>query len=108
MSRNNVLIDLGKLGGRVFVGRSSGKKARKYFKLDECNEKVCKLVIKVPENTISINSSFFLGLFGPDVERIHSVELFFDYVDISRLGERFQDQLKTAVSRSLLNRGLTL
>tara|TARA_R110000823_G_scaffold111008_1_gene231245 strand:+ start:1562 stop:1888 length:327 start_codon:yes stop_codon:yes gene_type:complete len=101
MTNKAVNIDLNKLTGRVFVGRSNGQAARKHFKLDSYNPKDNTLIFLVPDNTISINSSFFLGLFGRDVQQIGDFKAFFDYVDISRVDDRFKEQLQVAVKRSL-------
>lgn len=101
MTKKVVNIDLKKLTGRVFVGRSNGQAARKHFKLDQYSPKENTLVFLVPDDTISINSSFFLGLFGRDVQKIADFKDFFDYVDISKVDERFKEQLQVAVKRSL-------
>lgn len=101
MTKKVVKIDLRKLTGRVFVGRSNGQAARKHFKLDQYNPKENTLCFLVPDDTISINSSFFLGLFGRDVQEIADFNAFFEYVDISDVDERFKEQLQVAVKRSL-------
>ena len=101
-------MDFSVLGVRVFIGRPNGKKARKHFKLDALDVSKDKIRFKVPENTISINSSFFLGLFAQEVIECGSVEKFFEYVDISQVDERFQEQLRSVVSRSLFNKNLKL
>jgi len=108
MKKEKITIDLQKLDGRVFVGRSNGQLARKYFKLDSCSEDNCSIEFVIPEDTISVNSSFFLGLFGTDVQRIGDFESFFNYVDISKVNPRFKEQLEVAVKRSLSRSGYGL
>lgn len=52
---------------RVFSGRDRGEFARKKLNLDE-EDKIDEVVTVIfPEDTISLNSSFFLGLFGKSV-----------------------------------------
>lgn len=101
MSNNLVEVNLKALGGKVFVGRKNGQAARKHFHLERYNESRNTLIFLVPPGTISINSSFFLGLFGPDIQRIASYRKFFEYVDITRVEDRHKVQLELAVKRSL-------
>jgi len=108
MVKKNITIDLKALDGRVFVGRSNGQRAREHFKLENCNEENCHIVFLIPKNTMSVNSSFFLGLFGVDVQRIGDFDLFFKYVDISKVDERFKKQLEIAVKRSISHTGYGL
>lgn len=101
MSKENVEVNLEKLSGKVFVGRANGQAARKYFRLNKYSEKDNRILFLVPKDTISVNSSFFLGLFGEDVQRIGDFDKFFEYVDIRFVDDRFKDQLEVAVKRSL-------
>lgn len=101
MTDKSMLVDLSKLSGRVFIGRPNGREARKYFEIDKLDPETSKIIFKVPENTISVNSSFFLGLFAQDILKLKDYDKFFEYVDISALPERFQNQLKSAVKRTL-------
>lgn len=66
-------VDLGnyrKGNSRVFSGRSEGKIVRKKLKLDEIDQTKEKLIIVFPEDTISLNSSFFLGVFGSSIRSL--------------------------------------
>lgn len=67
----NKEIDLGtyRSGGvKVFSGRDRGKKVRDAMDLDNLDkDKDLEITIKVPQDTISMNTSFFLGLFGDSV-----------------------------------------
>jgi hypothetical protein len=106
--RKLIVVDLEALTGRVFVGRSNGKLARKHFKLEAYNEEKNSIQFVIPQGTISVNSSFFLGLFGPDVQRIEDYNKFFEYVDISKVDVRYQQQLQLAVQRTLSSSGYGL
>ena len=97
----SVPVDLTKLSCKVFIGRPNGRAAREYFKIDRLDPETAMIIFKVPENTISVNSSFFLGLFAQDILKIRDYDKFFEYVDISNLPPRFQNQLKSAVKRTL-------
>ena len=48
-------------------GRQLGEKQRNKFKLDELDKDGNRYIIVIPENIISITSSFFLGTFGDSI-----------------------------------------
>lgn len=54
-------------GVKVFSGRDKGKDLRNKLKLDEIEKNEQIIVVIVPEDIYSLNSSFFLGLFGKSV-----------------------------------------
>jgi len=64
-------IDLGKYKSaksRVFSGRLEANVVRKKINLDILDKNDDEVVnITIPTDIISLNSSFFLGLFGPSV-----------------------------------------
>lgn len=61
------VIDFSDLGGPVYAGRPRGERARKQLKLDEQDKNGLVVNVRVPDDIYSLNSSFFLGLFGPSV-----------------------------------------
>jgi hypothetical protein len=66
-------IDLNKFKSQnstVFSGRDRGMSVRKKIDLDSLDKNKDKINIIVPKDTISINSSFFLGLFGKSVREL--------------------------------------
>lgn len=74
----NVKIDFTSLGGPVYSGRPRGAAIRHKFLLDEVDrDAAAKVEVSLPENTYSMTSSFFLGLFGPSVVKAGSSEAFF-------------------------------
>jgi hypothetical protein len=69
-------IDLGRFEGPVYTGRDRGERVRDELGLDSVDSASDDVVVKVPEGTYTISSSFFLGLFGPSVIRAGSQEAF--------------------------------
>jgi hypothetical protein len=61
-------------GVRVFAGRDRGKKVRDSSRLDELERECDTICVVVPEDVFSINSSFFLGMFGPSIARLGEIE----------------------------------
>jgi len=67
-------IDLGRYrteGSRVYAGRPRGEYARKAEDLDRTDSMDnVSIVVRIPEDTLSVNSSFFLGLFGDSIKHL--------------------------------------
>ena len=63
--------------GRVFAGRDRGKYCREKARLDKADGENRPVVVHVPRKTYSINSSFFLAMFGPSI-RHHGPEQFLE------------------------------
>lgn len=58
-------------GSRVFAGRDRGIRVREAMKLDEIDrEPEAEVEVIVPTDVFSVNSSFFLGLFGPSIRSL--------------------------------------
>jgi len=73
---------------KVFVGREAGYACREFFKLDELDKVGTEITVTIPEEVYSVNSSFFLGMFGDSIrdlgkDRFHS-QYHFVGKDISR------------------------
>ena len=66
------MIDLGKFSSATIVlsGRTKGEKIREELHLKENDEKPDLVEVVVPSEIVSMNSSFFLGLFGPSVLKL--------------------------------------
>ena len=54
---------------RVFSGRDRGEQVRKAAGLDEADATDSIIEIIIPDDILSVNSSFFLGLFAASVKR---------------------------------------
>mgnify|MGYP000426182991 CR=1 FL=1 len=70
------IIDFSKYNGPVYSGRARGERARIQANLDVLDKSVEKIEISVPDDTLTVTSSFFLGMFGPSVIRSGSREAF--------------------------------
>jgi hypothetical protein len=96
-----IMVDLTPLGGRVYVGRPNGSKARAHFKL-ESHEDNGDYPIKIlfPENAQTITSSFFLGMFGSSVRKAGSKEEFlkrFEFLASMRIKNEIDDGINDAL-----------
>lgn len=69
-------IDLSRYGGPVLMGREKGARIRGQLALDRADVEAVHVVVMVPDRTLSINSSFFLGLFGPSIRKAGSKDAF--------------------------------
>jgi hypothetical protein len=99
-----VSVNFSDLGGPVFVGRANGKNAREKLNVDSLDQLSEPVTVTVPENTYSINSSYFLGLFGPSVVAFGSREAFFDHYRFNA-PDVVMDSIARHVSRALVERG---
>jgi hypothetical protein len=57
-------------GNIVLSGRDKGEEVRKFLSLDANDGAPGVFTVKVPTQVLSLNSSFFLGLFGPSVKKL--------------------------------------
>jgi hypothetical protein len=91
-----------KQGSKVFSGRQEGKKARIELKLDEVEAKNQKISIIIPDDTLSINSSFFLGLFGDSIRKFgeNDFKVKYDFKCKDVLKRSVQDGIKRALKSS--------
>lgn len=85
-------------GSKVFAGRERGKLARQRAGLDQIDQTDTTVLVRVPEDIYSVNSSFFLGMFGPSIRRLGGEEFrrrfSFEGKDISRV---IEDGIKEAL-----------
>lgn len=97
------MIDLSKHGGPVFIGRDKGELVREEYNLEEIDTSDRQVVVKIPKDTFSINSSFFLGLFGKSIRSAGTKEKFlqkFAFID----GEQFTKTINDSISRALFEK----
>lgn len=94
-------IDLDKYrskASRVFAGRSRGEAVRTAAKLDDIDRTEEIVEVHVPEDTFSVNSSFFLGMFGGSIRTLGEDKFREKYrfvgKDVSRV---FEDGVKEAL-----------
>jgi hypothetical protein len=97
-------IDFKKLGGPVFVGRANGAQARQKLGLDQLDQQSDPIRVVIPTDAYAVNSSFFLGLFGPSLSLLNSRERFFAHYQFEG-PEHIVDSLHLVVERALASRG---
>lgn len=79
MMQNIKEINLKEFGGPVYTGRPRGEAIRDKIDLDSIDSTPSMEVkVIVPDDTFSLNSSFFLGLFGKSVRASGSREKFLE------------------------------
>jgi hypothetical protein len=61
----------------VYTGRDRGARLRAELGLDAVDTSDETVEVSIPENTYTVTSSFFLGLFGPSVVKAGSKDRFF-------------------------------
>jgi hypothetical protein len=54
----------------VITGRDCGEEFRRRFQLDSLDTSQDEAVVSIPAAVVSMNTSFFLGLFGPSVRHL--------------------------------------
>jgi hypothetical protein len=54
----------------LLSGRDSGLAARQHFNLDKLDVSDAHISVIIPDEVFSLNTSFFLGLFGDSVRRL--------------------------------------
>jgi hypothetical protein len=98
-------IDFAKLGGPVYVGRPNGEAARRKLLVDELDRAKEVVEVYVPDGTYSINSSYFLGLFGPSVVHFGSEESFFEHYNFHAPATHM-DSIHRHAERALREQGI--
>jgi hypothetical protein len=69
----NEIIDFQKFRSaesKVFSGRDRGKVVRDQINFDELIKSTKKVEIRIPSDVYTVNTSFFLGLFGNIVRKL--------------------------------------
>lgn len=61
------LANYNSVGIRVYAGRDRGEAVRKAARLDELDTAEGPVIVVIPADVFSVNSSFFLGMFGPSI-----------------------------------------
>lgn len=72
----SLTVDLSSVAGPVYSGRDRGVALREKYSLD-VREDCAEIVnVIIPASAYTVSSSFFLGLFGPSVQKCGSVDKF--------------------------------
>jgi hypothetical protein len=104
---SSILVDFDALGGPVYVGRARGQQVRAQLKLDEADRDNKNVTVRIPNSTFSINSSFFLGLFGPSIRAAKSREAFLARFSFS-CDARFWESIDAGIERALFENTILL
>lgn len=107
MNQKDTTIDFSKLGGPVYVGRERGNSVRKKFSLDKLDQDPETVSVIVPDNTFSINPSFFLGLFGESIRTLGSREAFLKKYRF-KIPKHLQSSIEAYISRALFEKRMLL
>jgi hypothetical protein len=100
----NNFIDFQALGGPVFVGRANGAAARRKLAVDQLDLSPDPIEVRIPAQTYAVNSSFFLGLFGPSILRFATPDRFLQHYVI-KSSDHVAESIRLAVERALSSRG---
>src|SRR6266567_3867624 len=76
------VIDLGvsrDKGVIVLSGRPKGVKLRERFRLDDLDAGSQEVIVRIPHEILSVNSSFFLGLFANSIRKLGRKGFFAKY-----------------------------
>jgi len=104
MNDKVIVIDLGKYVGPIFTGRSRGEAVRKDFDLNKLdNIPNVSFIVKIPPDTFALNSSFFLGLFGPSVRTLGSRDRFLTRFKFQN-PDHISEFIESGVERALQER----
>lgn len=100
-----VTIDLAKYNGPVYTGRSRGEHIREFLALDRVDSEGGEVNVLIPDNTYTVTSSFFLGLFGPSVVKAGSKNAFFQRFHFNA-PSFLESEMEGYVARALQQRNL--
>lgn len=90
----------------TFAGRSEGKKVRTHLDLDKKDKELNNYQVVIPNDTTSMNPSFYLGLFFESIAML-GIERFqekyaFDLSNMEpRLKEVVEDNLKECMRKAI-------
>lgn len=71
------IIDLNEYrshGAKVYAGRERGLAAREKAGIDQMDAGTEPVEIRIPEDVFSVNSSFFIGMFGASIKKLGEAE----------------------------------
>ncbi len=96
------LSNFKKDSSKVFSGRSEGQTLREKLRLDEFDKSEEKVSLIFPDDTISVNSSYFLGAFGPSIRTLGEIEFRnkFEFRYPEHLKRNIEDGIKRALKSS--------
>jgi hypothetical protein len=102
---SQVQIDFAKIEGPVYTGRPRGEALRKKFDLDSIDRSTRTVQVTIPDETYSISSSFFLGMFGDSIVALGSRDAFLQKYSFVA-NEVFQAVIDSCIGRVLQDKAL--
>lgn len=93
-----------KYNEKVLAGRPEGKEYRAHLNLDNIDKTSDVVEVIIPEYFFSLNSSFFLGCFGPSVRNLGEQSFREKYVFTcdSALKKGIEDGISRALNESVI------
>jgi len=101
--KNVLIINLEDHGGPVYAGRPKGEKVRKKYDLDKLDFEQTNVKIIIPDDTYTINSSFFLGMLGQSIRNAGTKEIFLESFTFDS-PELFDSKINDYIDRALHER----
>ena len=98
------IIDFARLGGPVYVGRANGFQIRKKLNLDAWDRQSEPVRVVIPDQTYSVNSSYFLGMFGPSIVHFDSRAAFLEHYRFEA-PDHVMEAITLVIDRALASRG---
>ena len=89
-------------GSRVFSGRDLGAFARKASYLPALEFFFKEIIIEIPTDTISVNPSFFIAMFGPSVKRLGEAKFKkkYNFVCYKSIEQDIEEGIKDCLMRN--------
>ena len=84
----------------MFSGREKGRLNREKFALDTIDVSDQNVDVIIPDNTYSITSSFFMGLFGKSIRELGDRDEFLDKYRF-KMPNKFSDKIERYIERAL-------
>lgn len=105
------IIDLGKFVGKAekaLVGRDNGEAVKDRIiksgvNFEDLEKQEGKITIKIPPEVVTVNKSFFLGLLELSIQRLGSVNSFFEKYEIDatdHIKRKVQDHAEAAMLKA--------
>lgn len=100
---DKAVIDFENVGGRVYIGRPNGEKAREHFEIHQYDmDSGTTVEVRIPDNARTMSSSFFLGMFGESITIAGSKDKFTQRFYF-KASEHIKNQIDDAINRALVS-----
>lgn len=97
----NNIIDMSLYESRVYMGRDTGYRSKDHFELEKREvEGNHPIVVYFPDDTVSVLSSFFLGMFGERIIEIGNQDAFlrvYKFIAPDHVIESINDYINCAI-----------